>query len=167
MDRRNPQANTGYVNWPTHLINTREGGMFVYVVVPMTKPFQMCCGVPSAYLLMAESLIEEDPNAGSFTDSAGWPLQDKWFPALRSKDGQNNIFSDDDFIISRYLSCPLLAAVCLGSSGGSFWDGDKDYHDGQYWYCKMDDLTEKGKEIVRVLEELYGVTPSLLTFLDT
>ena len=136
MSRRNPASNTGYINWPIYLKNTGEGGMFVYAVVPALESFQMCCGVASCCLVMGEVLVEEEK---------------EFFPHA----------SLEEFRFENFLSVPLLAAVCLGSSGGSFWDGE------EYWHCTMSDLTDAGSQLVGMLRELYGVEPELLTFLDT
>ena len=138
MSRRNPASNTGYVNWPIYLKNTGEGGMFIYAVVPAQKSFQRCCGVASCCLLMGEVLVEEC-------------AEKEFFPHL----------SLEDYRFENFLSVPLLAAVCLGSSGGSFWDGE------EYWCCTTSDLTDAGFRLVMMLGELYGVEPELLTFLDT
>lgn len=132
--------------------------MFVYAVVPATSSFEMCCGVASSYLAMSEVLIEEDPEAGLHKGGAGYPLETEIFPNA----------SHDDCTFENFLSIPLLAAVCLGSSGGSFWNGVPSFEIGeQYWFCTLNDLTGEGKQLVAMLEKLYNVSPILLTFLDT
>ena len=152
MKRRDATAQTGYVKWPIHLTNSCEGGMFVYAVVPYIKDFGMCAGVPSACLMMEESLVEEDPEAGDLSE-VGWPLQNEWFPHADM----------DGWGCGQFDSIPLLAAVCLGSSGGSFFDDERN----QYWFCKMEDLTQEGVNLVARLENLYGTSAKLLTWLDT
>jgi len=152
MKRRDATAQTGYVKWPIHLKNTNEGGMFVYAVIPYVEDFEMCAGVPSVCLLMSESLVEEDPEAGDLSE-VGWPLQNEWFPRAEM----------DGCGCDQFLSVPLLAAVCLGSSGGSFFDDEHNQH----WFCKMGDLTWEGINLVTRLENLYGTSAKLLTWLDT
>ena len=61
-----------------------------------------------------------------------------------------------------YLSIPLLAAVCLGTSGGS-WT----MHDHTYWRCTPDDLTVDGATLVTILESMYRRPVSLVTVTDT
>ena len=156
--RRNPNSQSGVINWPTHLENTGEGGMFVYAIVPYIEAFQKCCGV-SCGLIKSECLMDPDPNAGDIdpvTQKQFWPLEDKIFPRINDND-------DSPRDIEKYISCDLLAAICLGSCGGSFWDKEKE----KYWTCTTDDLTAEGKRLVDMLKSMYGDHVQFLTFLDT
>lgn len=37
----------------------------------------------------------------------------------------------------------------------------------EYWQCSEKDLTDEGKELVRMLEKLYNRKGKFVTFLDT
>ena len=143
--RRDGSASSGWVRWPTHLTSTGEGGMFVYAIVPSLDrddPFEVCCGVASAELRRREVLVPE-PGQGNNPERRWWP---------RGRGGS---------------SVDLLAAVCLGSTGGSWYTGDLALLNGRMWTATYADLTEEGQALVRALMDLYGRPVHLLTFLDT
>lgn len=145
MNRRNPEANSGCINWPQYLTNTGEGGMFVHLVFEvadnLNDSFVNCCGPHSIHVIRAEEFMGNEENENSF------------FPNTEEK--------ADNYL--RYLSVPLLAAICLGSSGGSWYNNETD----EYWQCSEKDLTDEGKEFVRMLEKLYNRKGKFVTFLDT
>jgi hypothetical protein len=153
MHRRDGSANLGAINWPTHLANSGEGGLYVYAVVGAIDPdsadsFDAC--VVSHPVLPLDTLLDPDPAAGDL-DAAGkqrWPLEEKWFP---TSEFEAKLWSRD-----------LYAAVLLGSSGGSWVTTE-----GDHWICRHTDLRPEGVKLVAGLEELYGQPVALLTFLDT
>lgn len=152
MPRFDPNSHSGFIAWPKHLKNTGEGGMFVYAVVPPTEAFSddkfiHCSGVDSVYLEYPGRLLEED--------SENRVLERAWFPDITlSYEYQNR------------LTIPLLAAVCLGSTGGAWYD-EAAGGSGRYWICTLDDLTVRGISLMANLRDLYGREAQLLTFLDT
>lgn len=178
--RRDPASQSGVVNWPVHLENTCEGGMFVTVVFlgddwsQEERPFEKCCGVGSVRLHYSESLIGDGhPGREDYDrDERGNRIEQTErliFPDFYNETERAE--TDDPLEIEglvyrevqRYFSTHLLAAVCLGSSGGSFWNDEK----GCYWRCTKDDLTNEGKVLLDILEKTYGRQPYILTFLDT
>jgi hypothetical protein len=60
-------------------------------------------------------------------------------------------------------SVPMLVAMHLGSTPGSFWD--EQY--SEYWRATPEDLTPEGRVLFNSLEAAYGIHPILATFLDT
>lgn len=155
MDRRNPDAKIGYINWPEAehgWQNTGEGGTFVVAAFPCHQDdaFGLCCGVGNLCLVLGEELqeawepsMEENPQR--------FPLQDKWFPRAKA-------IND----IEDCLSVPLLACVTLGVTGGSW------YHEEAGCFVATEEhLTEDGRALMASLEKLYDRKADLLTFLDT
>ncbi len=75
-------------------------------------------------------------------------------------------FSSDDFEsneIAKYLSIPLIASVRLGNCNMTFECKDTP----KYWNCVYDDLTEKGKVVYKIFEEMYvGKEIRMLTFVN-
>ena len=57
----------------------------------------------------------------------------------------------------------VLAAVCLGSTGRSWFDERAEH----YWQVRYRNLTWRGKRLVNRLERLYGRTADIVTYLDT
>jgi len=54
-------------------------------------------------------------------------------------------------------------AVCIGATGTS----PAACGGGGYWQATAADLTEEGRQLLALLEKLYGVAPSLMMVLDT
>lgn len=65
--------------------------------------------------------------------------------------------------ISEVRELHLLAVLCLGTSGGSWFNGDGEH----YWHATLADITEEGSLVLNSLEKLYGRQPVLVTILDT
>lgn len=147
MARREGGDNTGWIVWPTHCENTCEGGMSVYAIVPEEADgggwaggdsFITCSpGIQPVASLPDVCLNDE-------VEQALWPLDD----------------GEDALGGRARWSTPCLAMVCLGTSGGSWWDSD-------YWHATRADLTVTGRQLVDALAALYGREPLIVTFLDT
>lgn len=152
MRRGDGSANTGCINWPTHLENPDGMGSYVMAIFPSEGPnddFVMCWGANSVFLMLEEPLI--NPGAEDNDSDEYRLLLKKYFPDAHDR----KKFADE-------LSIKLLAALCLGSSGG-LWR----YKDGRLWACKRANLTEEGKKLIKSLEKLYKRKVVLLTFIDT
>lgn len=135
-----------------------EGDVYLDANAPL--PFEKCCGVAATTLTLNETLVDEDPEAGMMLDEDGlqiFPLQRRYFP-----DAHKQLKNMVARVVAQQ-SVPLLAAICLGSSGGSFYDTEA----GRMWTCKAEDLTSDGHQLLASLEKLYGRPAKLLTFLDT
>lgn len=158
MTRRDPSSHAGWVNFP---INdpmwemTSEGGMFVTLVVyeentsiqedPLS--FFKCCGGASLVLRECEVLTEI---VDCTTDEA------------KTQEDRRKFYGEVD------TSPGLLAAITLGTTGGSWGrsvEGDRMWEN---WGCRMSDLTEDGRELVKTMRKLYPhACVELLTHLDT
>ncbi|MEU1883483.1 hypothetical protein ABZ470_39770 [Streptosporangium sp. NPDC020072] len=136
MTRHDSTSLTGWVSWPTHLIDSREGGMAVYLVVAedheIPESFLAC--IPDTCVLLPFMTFPDCP-AGDYREV--WPEAGEY-------------------------STPLLAAMCLGGSGGCWTTPD-----GDHWECGYDDLSPSGKALFDALAVLYGRKPTILTVIDT
>jgi len=148
MRRRDPQANTGCINWPTNTCqNTGEGGMWAYAIVAPTEDwednFVHCYGPTTTINLPMPDVVTND--SGEIYENL--PEPDDTYPHAWCHVGK-----------------PVLAAICLGTSGGSWHDE----RTGDYWACTQDDLTDAGRALIDGLSALYGnVTVHITTYLDT
>lgn len=143
--RRNGAKNSGFINWPVHLKNTGEGGMFVLAAVldqgyrppDYTRDsFVNCCG-PGFSFAHSESLV-----------------------GIRPKPPRSFLIEN----ATENVTPLLLACVTLGTSGGSWYDTENE----KLWNCVFTDLSAEGRDLVNSLSKLYGGrTVYLLTYLDT
>lgn len=164
-------GNSGYISWPTHLYSYGGNGVYVYLVVARddVSGFDNCWPIHS--VMPISDVIDPDPEVGKIEEGTTrqiFPLEEKWWP--RYHESQRTKEND-------YNSVPLMACICLGTSSGSW---STIYHEkpdldpgnlkvtkyGQ-WYCCYEDLTEEGKNVYDYIKKLYGIEPTLLTFLDT
>ncbi len=153
---------TGFVDWPTadgRWKDSGEGGMWVYAFwltktdplheLQWPDPFIACHGVESTVCLpLPDSIVSDGSDRVYFrdydllpnrgTDPEGW--------AMGLMDAGHAV----------------LAAVCLGSTGNTWADPD-----GQYWQCRVDDLSSRGRALLVALNALYDREPVLVTYLDT
>ena len=165
-----PGANSGCINWPTHLRDSGEGGMWVHALVLAGKDrsarhgdtFVNCCEVEGTIALPQANVCSSD-NRGLYMA-----------PEVE--------YGHDDYDMQVMTSGPtVLAALCLGTSGGSWsYLGDEvrgeygEYEadmrrrgDDVYWQCREEDLTPDGVALVESLRKLYGRDVELVTYLDT
>lgn len=156
------------VNDPTWQ-NSREGGMFVKLVVCENRDdkwLKLCSG---AFVMetMSGSLMGDHlrprPASGVLQTIEAINAEEKaiaeWesyhFPDLN----EPGVSAD-----RKYCSSGYLAVVVLGTTNWSGWNEQK----GESWVCGFEDLTEEGKAFYRQMEMLYpGCDLHLLTFLDT
>lgn len=157
MNRRSLETN-GYVKFPTDsLPSSNEGGMFVRLVVVdkfflgdnNTKKWILCSGGWQSFIYDEVYIGDDKP----LSAAKGEGNEEQFhFPALFEDDGLDarNFLS--------YESIPYLCVLTLGSTG---WSNSK-------WLCTYDDLTENGKRLYNLLQELYdGCELVLQTWLDT
>jgi hypothetical protein len=160
---RRSSATSGYVNWPTHLTNTGEGGMFVRLVVE-DDDFLVCCGGAN-YAFYDECFVGSDKNHPEQTGNT-WPRNmDLWrkhhFPQVDEL--WSGSPTHEDYTI-KALSIPYICCMTIASTGASYYDEDKERN----WICTFDDLTSNGQDLYRRIEALYpDGTVTLQTWLDT
>jgi hypothetical protein len=151
MSRCDPTANSGWVAFPevgADISNSGEGGMTVHALIYSSSsadPFANNAETALGVLLRGGPVFSADvadPGAELFGDPAN-----SW----------------DSSSADTCASFGLLACVCLGSSGGSFWNE----RDQQYWAAAREHLTAEGRDLLRNLERLYDRSAVLLTTLDT
>lgn len=161
-------GNTGYVCWPElphpRWRDTGEGGMWVYAHWPVeaaavepraidevptditVDPFIRCHG-PEATIALPLPDAVASPNGAEIYDSS-------WFDARPTEPA--------DMLRAIYgASTPVLASVCLGTSGTAYAD------DNGYFHAGMDDITDRGWVAIIALNRLYGRQPVIITYLDT
>ena len=159
MNRRDGTANSGFVDFPTYLVNSNEGGMWVVAVCKLDPNKTQSAMATLPFLNHPNSFCGTDtiPNY-DVVDSEGnqsFPLEKSWWFEVRwhSEDGDARYSNT-----TQRLSC----AVLMGNSSGS-WR----YPDGAPWRCTVKDLTKEGKRLVKLLSQLCGEPVTLMTFLDT
>lgn len=66
--------------------------------------------------------------------------------------------------LTSLLSNICVASILIGTTHLSLWDDDEK----EYWVASYLDLTEEGKQLKKLLENLYGPNKiHIVTFLDT
>ena len=175
--RRSTQVK-GYVNFPVHLPNGNEGGMFVRLVVMppdleyafiegddddteadieyrKQKPVVCCGGIINFH-------YDEVLYATDESDCIPWWEQPEG--QTRVEHRRNDIelrhfpyLEDSKLDVDKYLSTQYLAVVLMGSTG---WNGR--------FRCTYDDLTDDGKALYDSMKKLYPTSTLVLqTWLDT
>lgn len=174
MKRRSIKYN-GLVSFPVTnkaYSNTKEGGMFVTLVVmtPKKGSYGLCCGAGnSTYQILNENLLNDDKNY-LWINNRHVKTQ-KQFEQLYKEECKRDAkyFPNKQeglthYGLENYISVPLVSSILLGSTGWSGWSKEKK----QYWYCRYKDLTRDGKSLYNSLKKLYkGCELRLLTYLDT
>lgn len=163
MNRRSLDKE-GWVNFPTHLPNSGEGGMLVKLWVldrrDTDAAYGVCTGV-GVFDVITESFLGTDkspPPSSDFyenheqyspeelrkLDDEHQKMYEQWADSFYDKDTGNVGF--------------LLASIVLGSTG---WSNSE-------FRCKPEDLTEEGKQLYNLMQRLYpDAELHLATFLDT
>lgn len=132
--RRDKNAHTGdYIIFPKWMENTQEGGMCVYAV---WFDIHIVSCVPEVIKLRRGYFLSK--------------VFDMNFD-------RTIVLSDEDY--PRFAFSYLF----LGSSGGTFWDNEKE----EYWHATKYDLTPQCEQLLNELSVLHGVKPFLLTQIDT
>lgn len=180
FSRRSTHKN-GWVNFPVDnpdWQNTKEGGMFVKLVVcdnrKYNDKFGICCGV-NVFDQVTEQLIADDrrPQPKDCDGLEQYTSEAEFVRAFEEEQRKKREWEEYHFpfINEKHpsdrssTSRPYLASIILGSTG---WSGFS-YSDGVgLWHCTYSDLTSEGKDLYDSLKSLYpGCTLHLLTFLDT
>jgi hypothetical protein len=120
--------------------NTREGGMFVRLVVvpPKGLDYPICSGG------LQHIFYDKDPDEST----------KRQFP------NRENVEMDPSW---RYLSIGYIAVLYLGSTGWSGADAN-----GDYWQCQRKDLTLDGRNLMDLMMVLHPkCRVELQTWLDT
>lgn len=178
MNRRSNEKN-GWVNFPVNdpsWQNTKEGGMFVKLVVCDDRDFDdqfgVCCGV-NVWDQVTEQLIADDrrPQPEDCLSLEHYASEAEFVQAFEDEQRKKREWEEYHFPYINekhptdrsYTSRPYLASIVMGSTG---WSG---YRDGVgLWHCTYDDFTEDGKNLYNSIQKLYSnCTLHLLTFLDT
>lgn len=153
--RHNPSSGTGWVDWASVMQryqDSGEGGMAVYAVLPEddSTPESFVACIP--YTTVSIRMLQPDV---AITHTGLWPERMVTCCHMPESDFCGKEVADED-------SAPLLLAMCLGGSGGSWYSPECDYFD-----CAMSDLTSEGQALLSSLTRLYGRCPTLVTVLDT
>ena len=180
--RRSTQVK-GFVNFPVHLPNGNEGGMFVrLVVVPPEVDFPtiegdaedteaeveyykqkpvVCCGGVVHFHYDECFVATDEADCVPWWEQtveqtvAGAYERDK--VELRHFPNLEDEHYKDSYSAERYLSTSYLAVVLMGSTG---WNGR--------FRCTYVDLTDEGKALYDSMEKLYPNSQLVLqTWLDT
>ena len=134
---------SGWINWPTHLRNTNEGGMFVMAVAWVQTEAWCSDDFAKCFEATALRLLGYDVNAN---DDAG--------NSVKARDCGAGFATEH-----------VLAAVMLGSTRASYAVDPEDCCGT--WVCTREDLTPEGRALVETLDRLYNRRVALVTFLDT
>lgn len=157
-------SESGYIDWPVHLTDSGEGGMWVYAMVLAddAHDFVHCCGPAATIALPLPDVVVSDP-ARIYP-----PMRNEWWRdpdpvGLDTPEGRRayTTLLENRLFDRMSNGSSVLAAVCLGTSSGSWTDE----HD--HWRCTAVDLTDAGRALVRSLESLYDAPVALVTYLDT
>lgn len=169
MNRRSSEVR-GWVKFPTsseEFVNSKEGGMFVRLVVIPNSWDVLSCAGGYCHVLYDESYIRDDSRVrheGEIPETMeGWDAYQKADTEYQ-KFHFPNLDGDLGKYIDQYLSTAYLATMVLGSTG---WSGFSQTRG--YWYCTYEDLTDEGKALYDKIQSLYEGTGVLYlqTWLDT
>jgi hypothetical protein len=172
----NPDAVSGCITFPVtgqEYTNTGLGGMYVQLVAIEKRSevenwwddsFLICFGGSNTALDYQELLAGTDTLLDTkvpYSDEA----EDNW-DAERAKvaDATNLLYPRffTEKAKGQYQSVPVLAAVTLGSTGGTWMKNEN------YWRCSYEDLDIQGKALYDSLKQLYGEKADLhlVTWVD-
>jgi hypothetical protein len=173
MNRRSSEVQ-GWVNFPVDhpgWRNTKEGGMFVKLVVCDDRDFDeklgVCAGV-HVHDVLSEVLVNDDqrPYPTHFDVQEDDPRAIEKITEVYEKQREWDEYHYPhmhDAEDRHYCSRSYLCSMVLGSTGWSGYDDNLGL-----WRCTYDDLTEEGKSLYNTIQWLYpGCKLHLLTFLDT
>lgn len=160
-NRRNNRQR-GFVKFPIgnpKYENTKEGGMFVRLVVEEGNHWGRCNGGQNM-IMMDETYLRD--NNRRYCNFRSLKKQQE-FSDQYEKYHFPNINNKSKFR-SQFISRGYLTVMTIGTTGWSGWN--KKYK--EYWHCKVNNLTEDGKTIYDLMHFLYpGCKIRLQTWLDT
>jgi hypothetical protein len=145
---------SGWVDWPhpspTRWHDTGEGGMWVYAFWPYDtdQAFVRCNDVESTIALPMPDFVTSDKANEIYLGV--------------EELGNRAVTIDGQIMAALDAGTPVLAAVCLGSTSSSYANPA-----GAYWQCTVNDLTDEGMTLIRLLTMLYRRRVVLITYLDT
>jgi hypothetical protein len=178
------------VNWPVEVdrySDSGEGGLFAWMIVPESlsdgeaygaNTYGNYCHVDvTAYLSRPRVMLTRPDvcvSPGGRKVFEAYAHRDSWFDYQMQLDKRLdfNIELDADRKLKRAListlgqddiSVPMLATVFLGSTGASLYDE----RGGGYFNVTKGALTPAGLKQYNHWQEVFGVDPIILTFLDT
>ena len=136
---------TNTVRWPYEVddwVSTGEGGLQVYALFDVKA--ESCLNALNLdfgeVLVGAEGVLAE---------------QVKRFTRNAISEQAHSRTADWNYMVD--------AAVLVASTGSSFYS----VYAGSYFNVTREDLSEQGEQVISMLEELYGSSATLVTFLDT
>ena len=177
--RKKAEFSSGCINFPAEggeYHNDATGGMYVQLVAIEKRStienwwedmFVVCWGGGNTSLEYQEGM------AGTDT------LKDEWVPYYPQLDAEWEEMVADKAFATKYFfpnfydkskprnererSVPVLASTVLGSSGGTWCKGERDY-----FRCTYNDLTDEGKVLYDSFKKLYGEKAELhlITWMD-
>lgn len=187
MDRGNPSARRGFVNFPTNdpaYKHTGEGGLFVrLVVIPNPdSDFMVCQGGEIRFLasgiLVGDDITAIPPKPASpektqsgiglvrrvrtlFTqpdESRAW--QDYYERLERRKTFLTDVYFAQTVKTGDFRPEEKSVSIDLLAAvtlGSTGWAGYNE-DEGLYWRCRFTDLTEDGQALYNTMKTLYGET---------
>lgn len=132
MKRCDGNANNGFIKWPNATPGIHNSGE----------------GGMSVYALFPETIR---PGA----------IEDEFYHCFPGMGIKANVHESPVSDLNEVQDRHLLAALCLGTSGGS-WTKE----DGEFWEAGWDDLQDAAVKILNELELVYGVEAVLVTVVD-
>jgi hypothetical protein len=179
------------VIWPGTLDyeDSGEGGLFAWMIVPeyigdgepygtAANTYGNNCHVDVTAYLSRPRVLLKSPDVCVSPEGRKvfmpWKHRDSWFDHSQAIDKRLNLDPNIDgdrrlrmallqTLGADDISVPMLASVFLGSTGQSLYSNRQ----GGYFAATKDDLTLNGKTLYNAFQQVYGVDPIILTFLDT
>jgi hypothetical protein len=171
--RRRTDSVSGHVNWPSErdgYHDTGEGGLWAYVFFLQqpegdADPFDDCSDPGTVIMLPRPDVVCHD-DGGIYDPHMTYkpypqaPRADM-LSRTAATDYAHALQSHDREMLDAGMN--VLAAVCLGSTGRS-WFSDRN---GAYFKVTADELDVDGRQLIDTLAEFYGRSPHFVTYLDT
>lgn len=94
-----------------------------------------------------------------------------WFLHARTADHVLDAYTNPKTLVSpnfaevfsnQLKASPLLGSLLLGTADTAYQNGGA----GQMWWCSHDDLTFRGRQVIKQLDQLYERQSRLVTFVD-
>jgi hypothetical protein len=149
-------SDSGYIDWHSLTrarpwLETRKGQTYVYAFWSVDYG--------SSNVDRGVSLLKRDdrhPDWFLYAEQADHVLTAYCHP--------NTLVSKNfmDVFDSSLSARPLLASILLGTANAAYVSLDEKQH----WNCSVDDLSRRGKRLVKDLDLLYLRAPTLVTFVD-
>ena len=160
---------TPLIRWPEIGSEFRDGGengMYIMLVVPQPNEWVRECVEESPITLMGipDAPLSDTQDLWNREDaSEQHKALDKAYNALKDKSDEVSAREMYSMIPQDDLSVQMLAAIELGTTSVTYMSEALD----DYWQATIKDLTLAGQVLHNTLELAFGITPRILTFLDT